>query len=76
MKRVFLGFNPEESVDQIDFAAHVDSALTLSENRGILSEAYPQYAWYKREGSGESLRRAIEREQEIERQYQEYASQF
>lgn len=74
LKRVFVGLNPRESSELVDFSAHVDSALTLSENRGILEEAYPQYQWYKRQTLGESLQRAIEREQAIEKQYQAYES--
>lgn len=69
---MFESLNPEESSDQIDFAANVDSALTLSENRAILGEAYPQFAWYKQAVEEISVRRKQEEDSEIDRLYDEY----
>ena len=70
---MFESLNPDSSTDEIDFAANVDSALTLSENRAIMSEAYPQFAWYKQ--AVEEIRipsRVQEEEEEIDRLYAEY----
>jgi hypothetical protein len=45
LKRAFLQLNPGASVDAIDWSAHVDSSLTLSENLQIFERAYPGYRW-------------------------------
>lgn len=47
LKKVFEAFNPAASTDEVDWEAHVDSKLTLSENRGILADAYPGFEWYR-----------------------------
>ena len=69
---MFESLNPDSSTDEIDFAANVDSALTLSENRAIMSEAYPQFAWYKQAVELVEVRREMERDEEIDRLYAEY----
>ena len=69
---MFESLNPDSSTDEIDFAANVDSALTVSENRAIMSEAYPQFAWYKQAVEEINVRRMQEEEEGIDRLYEEY----
>ena len=64
LKRIFNGLNPGIGADLVDWAAHIEEALTLPENRIELSIAYPQYTWFSDEDEIKALKREAMEETE------------